>query len=192
MYEQKLKVLIERDEWMMDVLRTVQQLELQDWWVCAGFVRTKIWDTVHTFTTRTSIADIDVIHFDNREDRMSEQVDRELEDQLLLLRPNLPWSVKNQVRMHNRNGVKPYLSSTDAMSKFPETATALGVSLDKNGELLISAPHGLTDAFQLHVKPTPAFLRNQMLIPIYEARLAKKKWHKTWPRLTYWESSEYK
>jgi len=70
MYEQKLKVLIERDEWMMDVLRTVQQLELQDWWVCAGFVRTKIWDTVHTFTTRTSIADIDVIHFDNRDDRI--------------------------------------------------------------------------------------------------------------------------
>ncbi|GAK09780.1 nucleotidyltransferase family protein [Geomicrobium sp. JCM 19038] len=192
MYEQKLKVLIERDEWMMDILQIVQQLELQDWWVCAGFVRSKIWDTVHAFTSRTSLADIDVIHFDKHEEQIGEQMDRELEDRLRLLRPNLPWSVKNQVRMHNRNGVKPYLSSTDAMSKFPETATSLGVSLDNGGKLIISAPHGLSDAFQLHVKPTPTFLGNQMLMPIYKARLAKKKWHKTWPRLTYWETSEYK
>lgn len=89
MYEQKLKVLIERDEWMMDILQIVQQLELQDWWVCAGFVRSKIWDTVHAFTSRTSLADIDVIHFDKHEEQIGEQMDRELEDRLRLLRPNL-------------------------------------------------------------------------------------------------------
>ncbi|EZH65644.1 hypothetical protein DH09_15245 [Bacillaceae bacterium JMAK1] len=192
MYEQELKGLIERDEWMIDILQTVRRLELHDWWVCAGFVRTKVWDSVHMFSKRTTLADIDVIHFDRRTERISEGADHELEDRLRSIHPNLPWSVKNQVRMHDRNGVKPYLSSIDAMSKFPETATALGVTLDKDDKLSIAAPHGLLDAFQLYVKPTPAFLGNQKLMPIYEARIAKKEWHKTWPRLTYWEASEYK
>ena len=38
---------------------------------------------------------------------------------------------KNQARMHVVNNMLPYSSSVDAISKFPETATALGVTLDE-------------------------------------------------------------
>lgn len=51
--EQQILALIEDDKWMMDVLRTAQRLELSDWWICAGFVRSKIWDTLHGYDRRT-------------------------------------------------------------------------------------------------------------------------------------------
>lgn len=35
--------LVSEDAWMMNVLRAAKSLELPDWWVCAGFVRSKIW-----------------------------------------------------------------------------------------------------------------------------------------------------
>jgi hypothetical protein len=34
--------LIKRDEWMMEILRVVKGLNLPDWWVCAGFVRSEV------------------------------------------------------------------------------------------------------------------------------------------------------
>lgn len=63
--EQDIIKLIEDDIWMMNILKTAKTLQLPDWWVCAGFVRSKIWDTLHGFGERTSLEDIDVIYFDS-------------------------------------------------------------------------------------------------------------------------------
>jgi hypothetical protein len=62
--EQQITALIEADAWMMNLLRVVKNLKLPDWWICAGFVRSKIWDTLHNYEARTPLADIDVIYFD--------------------------------------------------------------------------------------------------------------------------------
>ncbi|MEK8200045.1 hypothetical protein [Lysinibacillus sp. FSL M8-0134] len=37
--EEELKNLIVADDWMMDILSTVETLQLPDWWVCAGVIR---------------------------------------------------------------------------------------------------------------------------------------------------------
>jgi len=37
--EEDILKLISEDDWMMDILITVKSLNLPDWWVCAGFVR---------------------------------------------------------------------------------------------------------------------------------------------------------
>jgi uncharacterized protein len=34
--------LISSDKQMVEILKVVKSLELPDWWVCAGFVRSKI------------------------------------------------------------------------------------------------------------------------------------------------------
>ncbi|HHP0981978.1 TPA: nucleotidyltransferase family protein, partial [Bacillus anthracis] len=47
--EQDIVRLIENDEWMMNVLQIAKSLELPDWWICAGFIRSKIWDTLHNY-----------------------------------------------------------------------------------------------------------------------------------------------
>lgn len=169
------------DAWMMDILKAAGTLQLPDWWVCAGFVRSKIWDVQHGFTERTPLADIDVIYYDPGD--LREEVEKSWEAQLKSRYPGIPWSVKNQARMHTVNNLPPYHSSTDGMSKFPETATALGLSLDGNGEAILAAPHGISDVIQLVLRPSPFFAAHPHLLPIYEKRIAGKNWQSIWSGL---------
>ncbi|WP_077620975.1 nucleotidyltransferase family protein [Bacillus sinesaloumensis] len=166
---------------MMEIIKTASTLNLPDWWICAGFVRSKIWDTLHGFTKRTETPDVDVIFFD--EQNCDENVEKELEIKLKNSMPNIPWSVKNEARMHIINNLSPYTSSEDAISKFPETATALGVKLDKDNNLILTAPWGVDDAINLEVKPTPFFTETKELAAVYEKRIIEKNWKSIWPRI---------
>ncbi|GGA24706.1 nucleotidyltransferase family protein [Psychrobacillus lasiicapitis] len=184
--EEEMTRLIEEDEWMMDLLRAVKVLKLPDWWICAGFVRSKIWDALHGFEERSPLTDIDVIYFDPT--NSNEEEEKKLEEHLRNLVPNIPWSVKNQARMHVINGFPPYKSATDGIANFPETATALGVKLYDQDQVILTAPHGITDVIHLLVRPTPRFLTTEELRAVYEERVQKKDWKKTWPRLEIFHS----
>jgi uncharacterized protein len=170
--------LIEEDCWMMNLLTAVKTLQLSDWWICAGFVRSKIWDTLHNFQTRTPLPDIDVIYFDPTNTNEAEE--KNLENRLKSLMPEIPWSVKNQARMHVLNNMPPYTSSVDGISKFPETVTALGVKLDEKNRLVLTAPWGIEDVVNLTVRPTPYYLEAEKRMKIYKERVRKKKWGSIW------------
>lgn len=180
--EEDIIRLVKDDKWMMDILQHAQTLQLSDWWVCAGFVRSKIWDTLHGFAERTPLPDVDVIYFDNR--NLDEDAEKELEQTLKQLAPGIPWSVKNEARMHVVNNIPPYVSSVDAISKFPETATALGLSLDDRGEVVLTAPCGIEDVLGLSLKPTLYFKETNERARIYEERILKKNWAKIWSKIT--------
>lgn len=182
MKEQDIVQLVLEDEWMMNILHTVQSLQLPDWWVCAGFVRAKIWDVLHGFTERTLLPDVDVVYFDRH--HLNETVEKRLEEQLRQLNPAIPWSVKNEARMHVKNNVPPYTSAVDAISKFPETATALGLSLNAQNQLLLAAPCGIADVVNLIVRPTPYFTESPERAALYEKRILQKNWQRTWTQLT--------
>ena len=62
--EKEIIAFIQEDKWMMELLKCAKSLNLPDWWICAGFVRSKIWDVLHGFDERTTIPDIDVIYYD--------------------------------------------------------------------------------------------------------------------------------
>jgi uncharacterized protein len=179
--EKDILSIIQSDEWMMRILKTVQSLHLPDWWVCAGFVRSKIWDVLHGFTERSKLADVDVVYFDPT--NTDEQVEKELEEILKSEQPDIPWSVKNQARMHVINNIPPYTSSVDAISKFPETVTALGIRLEENGQLILTAPCGIEDVIHLEVKPTPYFKETEELRQIYKHRVRTKKWESRWTKV---------
>lgn len=179
--EEDVIFLIEKDTWMMDVLKYAKSLNLPDWWICAGFVRSKIWDIVHGFKEKTSLPDVDVIYYDASE--ICEAKDKKLEEKLYSLAPSIPWSVKNQARMHLINKVPPYTSAVDAMSKFPETATSLGIKLDENDNLVLAAPHGIEDAVNLEIKPTPYFTVKKDRMAMYEKRIKNKDWISKWPKV---------
>ena len=57
--EKDIISLIQKDKWMMEILKTSKSLNLPDWWVCAGFLRSKIWDVLHSFSKRTPLPDVD-------------------------------------------------------------------------------------------------------------------------------------
>jgi uncharacterized protein len=187
--EEKIISLIKNDIWMMDILKSVKSLNLPDWWVCAGFVRSKIWDTLHNFSERTPIPDIDVIYFDST--NIDELEEKRLEETLNSLMPKTPWSVKNEARMHIKSNMPPYSSSIDAISKFPETATALGVKLDENENVILIAPYGIRDVVNLELKPTPFFTKTKERVVIYENRIIKKNWRSIWYMLNVYHNNDF-
>lgn len=171
------------DQWMMDVLKTAQSLNLPDWWICAGFVRSKIWDVLHGLDQRTPTQDVDVVYFDKR--NLDETEEKRLKNMLHEVSPDIPWSVKNEARMHIRNNMDPYASAEDAIAKFPETVTSIGVKLDVHGRLVVTAPHGIDDILNKLVRPTPYFLKNDDLMETYHKRMKEKKWSSKWWMVTY-------
>jgi hypothetical protein len=92
------------------------------------------------------------------------------------------WSVKNQARMHVQNGDEPYLSTTDAMRYWPETATAVAVRLGESGSCEIAAPLGLDDLLGLVIRPAGRFATEKT--KIYQERFKSKNWIEIWPLLT--------
>ena len=171
---------ISEDEWMMNLLNAVKTLNLPDWWICAGFVRSKIWDVQHHYRSRTPLPDIDVIYYDSS--KINELEEKKIEETLKSMVPAIPWSVKNQARMHIKSNMPPYTSSVDGISKFPETATALGVTLDENGELILTAPWGIHDVVNLEVRPTLHYASGKRM-KVYEGRVTRKDWIKKWARV---------
>lgn len=176
--EKDVITLIQKDKWMMDLLKCAKSLNLPDWWICAGFVRSKIWDVLHDFDERTPLPDIDVIYYD--QSNVEKGVEKKHEEALKRLLSTVPWSVKNQARMHITNNSSPYSSSVDAIAKFPETATALGVKLDEGDNVILTAPHGIQDVVNLIVKPTLYFLESKDRMLMYEKRVKAKNWQATW------------
>lgn len=164
------------------LLDVVAALDLPDCWIGAGFVRNAVWDHLHQRPVAPICGDVDVIWFDPR--RVEAAYDRELEARLRAWEPSIEWSVKNQARMHVRNGDAPYISATDAMRYWPETATAIAARRQASG-CEIAAPLGFDDLFALILRPTPRFREDKRAI--YEERMRSKSWCDAWPRLTRME-----
>jgi hypothetical protein len=180
-HEAQLKTLLTQDPARMKILRMTRELNLPDCWIGAGFVRSLVWDHLHQRQSSALRADIDIIWFDPA--RASAQTDSALEGTLSSLCSELNWSVKNQVRMHLRNADAPYRSAADAMTCWPETATAVAVRLDRHNEIEVSAPLGLEDLFSLVVRPTDRFRAEKH--PVFLDRICSKAWRETWPDLIF-------
>lgn len=175
LFEKRLVKLVEADHWMLHILKIVRDLELNDCWIGAGFLRNKIWNVAHNF--KHSVPnDIDVIYYNALNTTKAQ--DLLIEEQLKGTNAHVKWSVKNQARMHARNGHAPYQNCKEAISFWPETATAVAIKLNTNNSLEYIAPYGLEDLFHLIVKPTP-----NVNIAVYNKRIQDKNWLAQWPKL---------
>ena len=172
-----LRSILAHDAARMALLAQVEALGLSDCWVAAGFVRAAVWDALHGRSATPPGADIDVIWFDAAR---IEKKDRAIERHLQATAPGHAWSIKNQARMHLRNGDAAYTSCADAMRFWPETATSVAVRISA-GELETMASFGLADLFGLVLRPTPAFSGEKRAV--FEQRVARKRWLEIWPQL---------
>lgn len=186
MNKQDIIKLIEDDKWMVDILKTVHNLQLPDWWIGAGFVRSKIWDTLHGYKRRTPLPDIDVIYFDKYDftkgeiDQETTKAEVKYEQRLKRHLPTINWSVTNQARMHIFHKHSSYKDSEEALSYWVETATCIGVKLTEDNRVIVIAPHGIEDLVNLMLRPTPGTYNDTQ--KFYE-RVKKKEWLKKWPKL---------
>jgi len=171
--------LIAGQPWRRQALEAVAALELPDAWVGAGFVRAPVWDALHGYTKPTPLGDIDVVYYDPAcPDPAAERV---AEVRLKELAPGLPWSVRNQARMHVRNGDAPYESTADALAHWLETPTAVAVRLGGGRASELLAPLGLDDLLGLVLRPTPYARTHRMAA--FRERVERKGWLGKWPKV---------
>ncbi|MCZ4338869.1 nucleotidyltransferase family protein [Shewanella colwelliana] len=192
---QQLCLWLKQDAMRMDALKYAAQLNLPQWCIAAGFVRNLVWDRLHG-RLNTPLTDIDVIYFDPSD--LSIDSEYGYHAKLQALAPDYPWSVKNQARMHIRNGDEPYTSTLDAMAYWPELETAVGVNLslaevaeplmphsplisnlDALQGIEIFAPFGLASLFDLRVSPNP-----KRDIKVFHQRVKQKNWLGQYPKLS--------
>ncbi len=180
----RLRSILSADPERWRVLGLVASLRLPDCWVGAGTIRDAVWDHGHGRPPAPPSGEVDVVRFDAA--RVAPSADRALEDALRALDPGVAWSVRNQARMHVRNGDPPYASTTEAMRRWPETATAVaarrtGIGEAGDGGFAVAAPFGLDDLFGLVLRPT--FGATDERRAVHEARVRDKAWLRKWPLL---------
>jgi len=147
-------------------------------WIGAGFVRNAVWDHLSGQNTEAVLpADLDVVFHDPG--IATAEQDAAIEAALSMAAPDLPWSVRNQARMHERNGHDPYRDVSDALAHWAETAAAIAARLGPQG-IEILAPFGVEDVLEMIIRPTPAFRTKPEVV---RARMEAKGWRTRWPKL---------
>ena len=168
---------------LMKILTIIRNLGLKDSWLAAGSVRNFIWNLLSDKSSFDRETDVDVIFFDPD---VSYEETVSLENKLREDFPQYQWELKNQVYMHLHSPhTVPYISSCDAMAKYPERCTAIGLRLHADATLELFAPYGLEDILKFQVHPTPHFLENEDRMKLYQERLSKKNWQEKWKNLTF-------
>ncbi|EZP61119.1 nucleotidyltransferase family protein [Exiguobacterium sp. RIT341] len=157
---------LREDDELQQMLEILERLDLPDWWICAGVLRSKIWGI-----DQNAQSDIDIVYFDPSD--ISEATEKRHERQLCEW-IDLPWSVKNQARMHLVNDLPPYASAQDAIAQFPETVTPIGVTRRPDFELYL--PYGADDFTDRIIRPTPHFQIGTARHLIFQRRMIEKRW----------------
>ncbi|MCK2157293.1 nucleotidyltransferase family protein [Exiguobacterium sp. 17-1] len=160
---------LRENETLREQLILVDRLGLPDAWICAGYIRSLIWGL-----TLTEEQDIDVVYYDVTD--RSEATEKHYEEQLKSWQP-LPWSVKNQARMHLKNELPPYQSTCDAIAHFPETVTAIAAKLT-DGQFQLYLAYGAADLQTRTIRPTPLFSKGLPRHAIFQKRVTDKRWDK--------------
>lgn len=175
-----IAILLGGQSHIVALLRPVAALGISDCWVGAGVIRNAVWDYLHGIPAEPLVeSDVDVVYCDHSDAGLER--DLAIEGRLRDEFPNVPWSVHNQARMHERNGDAPYRNTEEAIRRWPETATAVAARLlGDNVEVI--APYGIGDLVAMIVRPTPAFAHK---LPVYRNRLASKNWARRWPMLRF-------
>ncbi|UTV29836.1 nucleotidyltransferase family protein [Photobacterium atrarenae] len=168
---------VSQDPLRQQALACVSQLNLPQGYIAAGFVRNLVWDALHHYTEPTPLNDVDVIYFDPAED--DPETCEKYESQLQAQVPQLNWQVRNQARMHVRNGDRPYQSVLDAMSFWVEKETAVAIRQIAPGHYECIAAFGLVSLFRLQVT-----YNSKRSGTVFEDRLRSKNWLQQWPKLT--------
>ncbi|WP_137937408.1 nucleotidyltransferase family protein [Chitinivorax sp. B] len=165
----------------MQWLYTARDLNLPDWYLAAGCIRNRLWDHLHGYAEPSGEQDIDLIYFDP--DASAAQ-DHALSQQLSSQFKQV-WEIVNQAHIHHwyrqasSQPIEPMLSSLDALGRWPETATCIGVRLMPDDRLQFAMPCGLDDLFNLIWRQNPAFSDRD----IFLQRTASKHITTRWPRV---------
>ncbi len=175
---------LSRNDVLTEVLSRSASLGLPGWYLTAGCLFQTVWNVVTGRPPAYGIKDYDLFYFDASdlswaaEDTVIQSAGRAFAD------VPAEVEVRNEARVHLWYGQKfgttipPYVSTEDAIDSFAATTCCLGVRLEPAGRWRIYAPHGLSDVFNLVVRPNPVLAPRR----VYETKTSR--WSRQWPELT--------
>ncbi|MFC7831031.1 nucleotidyltransferase family protein [Streptomyces sp. NPDC057375] len=179
-----LKSALSRNEVLLEVLNRTAVLKLPGWYLTAGCLFQTVWNVATDRPPTSGIKDYDVFYFDDQD------LSWEAEDAVIKTAADTfagmsaDVEVRNEARVHlwyeQKFGVActPYTSTEAAIDNFAATTCCLGVRLEQDGQWRVYAPHGLSDVFNLVVRPNPVLAPRE----VYETKTAR--WRRQWPELT--------
>jgi hypothetical protein len=160
-FEHRLIAMVRGDPDLMRVLETTATLDLNDWLVFSGSVYQCVWNAVTGRPPGHGIRDFDLGYFDedvswDAEDAVIRQVAAAFDEPL-----RSRVEVRNQRRVSEWFPAKfgepypPVASTAEALDRFVAPAFAAGVRLAPDGRIIVVAPFGLQDVFDMVVRPNP-------------------------------------
>lgn len=158
---QHLAILVAGSPTLMQVLTTVRDLDLPDWRLFSGAVYQTVWNALTEREPDHGIKDYDIGYFDP--DTSWEAEDAFIKRAAAAFGPDLSAKVevRNQARVHlwfEEKFGEPYpaLTRTDeALARFVCPAFAVGIRLEADDSLTVSAPFGLQDVFTMRLRRNP-------------------------------------
>ena len=159
--EARLVEIVRRDPNLMQVLRTVRDLDLPDWRLFSGAVYQGVWNDLTGRPVGFGVKDYDIGYFDpdtswDAEDVWIKRVADSFEEPL-----RSQVEVRNQARVHLWAPQKfgedfaPLSCTDDAPARFVAPAFAVGVRLEADDSISVLASYGLSDVFDMVIRPTP-------------------------------------
>lgn len=179
-----LRTTLGRNSTLVEVLTRAAALDLPGWYLTAGCVFQTVWNVVTGRPAGEGIADYDLFYFDDTD--LSWDAEDEVIKAGRAAFHDLPAAVeiRNEARVHlwyeQRFEVPcpPYGSSEAAIDSFAATTCCVGVRLAADKSWRVYAPHGLSDVFNLVVRP------NAVLAPRHVYETKTDRWRRQWPTLT--------
>lgn len=156
------------------------QINLPDWYVAGGCITQTIWNWKMRLDPLHGLKDVDLVYYNAGQSEADEESDR-LKITRLFANSPLPIDLINEARVHEwypskfGNEILPYVSTEDGISSWLP-AFSIGIRPEAAG-LTIFAPFGLTDAFNMIVRPN----KRQITEEIYNKMVTRLR--KDWPAL---------
>lgn len=157
----RLVEIIRADTDLIHVLTTVRGLGLPDWRVFSGAVYQSVWNALTGRPAGYGRNDFDLGYFDtdtswDAEDVIIKRVAAAFEEPY-----RSEVEVRNQARVpiwfpaHFGEPYDPIDSTDEALERFIAPAFAVGVRLEADDTISVAAPLGLSDLFDLVLRPNP-------------------------------------
>ena len=175
---------LRRNPTLTEVLSRARDLSLPGWYLVAGCLYQTVWNVVTGQPAEAGILDYDLAYFDDSD------LSWEAEDAVIAAGAAVfaglpaPVQIRNQARVHlwyePKFGIPcpPHASSEAAIDTYEATTACVGVRLEPGGRWRVYAPHGLSDVFNLVVRPNPVLSPRA----VYQAKT--QRWQRQWPALT--------
>lgn len=175
--------ILKQNKELYEIIEETKQFAFSEYYIGGGSITQTVWNYLLDKPLEYGISDVDIVYYDSdlsesKEINIIHSVKSNFSNKLYEV------DIANEARVHLwyekafGKVISPYYSVEEAISTWPTTATSLGVRLEQN-ELVVFAPYGLNDLYNLTVKPNKKMIDKT----IYDKKV--KKWQQKWPAIDY-------